>query len=306
MKQKQFFSILILIAISFIWGSTFVIVQDAITTLPPFSFNALRFLIAFILLFFFLFFTKSSLNFTPELKKIHFRSGFLLGAFLFLGYVLQTFSLLYTTSGKSGFLTGLSVALVPILSLFILKTKPKLSAIVGIIFALAGLYLLAFTNFNQINQGDLLAFLCAISFGLQIVYTGKYTNQTSVIHLVTIQLGTVALLSGISAIFFEPWRNILNTNIILHPSVISALIITAIFATALAFLGQTYIQKYASPTQVALIFALEPVFAALTDYFWNQNEIGGRGAFGCLLILFGMILAEVNLSKLFKPRKKVS
>src|SRR5690606_3940571 len=131
--------------------------------------------------------TKKNLRLPAGTRRLHLTGGIVLGVWLFVGYAFQTFSLLYTTSAKSGFLTGLSVALVPILAYFILRQKPSRQAIAGVILAVCGLYLLAFRDLNSVNIGDLLALICAFGFGLQIVYTGKYSSRTSVFHLVLIQ-----------------------------------------------------------------------------------------------------------------------
>ncbi|MED1470681.1 DMT family transporter [Bacillus salipaludis] len=284
-----------LLSIAFIWGITFVVVQEAISTIDPFSFNFLRFGLAAVLIFFFLFFSQKE-KFSLKTLITEFKIGSFLGLLLFLGYALQTFSLLHTTSGKSGFLTGLAVALVPIISYFILRQKPTFQGIIGVLLAVFGLYLLAFTGMTGVNIGDLLALLCSFAFGLQMVFTGKFASQASVLYLVLSQLITVSVLSGFFALIFEPT---LSVTILSHPSVIIALLITSIFATAYAYIAQTFFQKSTSPSKVALIFSMEPVFAALADYLWNGITLGTRSIFGCLLILFGMLLAEIPFSKYF-------
>ncbi len=293
LQKRRLLSDIVLLGITLTWGLTFVLVQNAIATIPPFSFVALRFGCAALLL---LPFThQKQTNLSPSLpwKKVV-RAGTWLGIWLFLGYALQTFSLLYTTSGKSGFLTGMSVSLVPILAWIILKTRPTLSALFGVGLATIGLYLLAFVNLSSINRGDILAFFCAIAFGLQVVYTAKFSAHTSVQKLVVIQLATVALLSSAAAAVTEPWQRVFSPHILLQPAVIIALTVTALFATALAYLAQTHIQKYTTPTRVALIFASEPVFAALADYWWNGTSLSSRAIIGCILILAGTLLTEVK------------
>ncbi len=296
LQKRKWFSDIVLLGVTFIWGLTFVLVQNAIATIPPFSFVALRFGCAALLL---LPFTRREQDqLLPSLTRRELaQAGVWLGIWLFLGYALQTFSLLYTTPGKSGFLTGMSVALVPILALIILRIQPTLSALLGVGLATVGLYLLAFVNLSSINRGDLLAFLCAIAFGLQVVYTGKFSSHTSVQRLVVIQLATVALLSTVAAAIFEPWQRVLSPHVLLQPTVIIALVVTAVFATAFAYLAQTHIQKYTTPTQVALIFASEPVFAALADYWWNGTGLSTRAIIGCVLILGGTLLTELKWLK---------
>lgn len=302
MSSYRWTADLVLLMVAMVWGLTFVIIQDAIATLPPFAFNAARFGFAAALLFIFQIFRNKKTS-HPKPVGTHLKYGILLGIFLFAGYALQTYSLLYTTSGKSGFLTGLSVALVPILSYMILGQKPKLQALIGAGLAVGGLYFMAFSDLSSINIGDSLAFLCAIAFGLQLVYTAKYTLEASTGSLVLIQLLTVAVLSGIFALIFEPSIQI---KMFFKPTVLIALMITSIFATVFAYIAQTHYIKFTSAARVALIFATEPVFAAIGDYVWNDALLGPLTFFGCLLILAGMILAEIPLKKAIVPlwRKK--
>jgi drug/metabolite transporter (DMT)-like permease len=103
----------------------------------------------------------------------------------------------------------------------------------------------------------------------------------------------VAILSGLSSFLFEDWKKSFNPTIILSKDVLIALVITSIFATALAFFIQTNFQKYTSPIRVALIFAMEPVFAAITGYFWANERLSYSALIGCCLIFAGMIFTEL-------------
>ncbi|GHO82819.1 DMT family transporter [Dictyobacter formicarum] len=295
MQKTRWLSDGTLLLIAAIWGLTFVLVQDAIATIPPFLFVAIRFgWAALFLLPFLARKTQNSMSPAALSRSRTLISGGLLGFFLFLGYVLQTFSLLYTTSGKSGFLTGLSVALVPLLAWLILRSRPAVLTLAGVGVATFGLYLLAFIDISTINPGDVLAFLCAIAFGLQVVYTGKFSGLASAHSLAFIQLSTVAVLSAVAVFIFEPWQSVFQRAILLQPAVIIALVVTSVFATALAYLAQTHIQKYTTPARVALIFATEPVFAALVDYLWHGTTLSLRSFTGCLLILGGTLLTEIK------------
>lgn len=290
----------VLLLVAFIWGTTFVLVQNAIETLPPFTFLAVRFSLAG--MFLLLFFRWRGVSYRIPLR--HVTVGAFIGMWLFLGYALQTFSLLYTTSGKSGFLTGLSVALVPLWSLVLLGMKPRPTAVAGVLLAVTGLYLLAFADFSSINRGDILALFCAVAFGLQIVYTAKYAPKVETLHLVTVQIFTVALLSGGCSLLFEPWKRALEESAWSVPAVSGALLVTAFLATSLAYLAQTHFQKFTTPTRVALIFAMEPVFAALADYWWMDVALKGRALAGCFLIFVGMVLAEIEWPPVWRKHVK--
>lgn len=284
-----------LLFVALIWGSTFLIVQQAISSLPPNTFNAVRFSIAAL----FLFIIQITM-YRHQLKEWRLpllTAGFILGIWLCLGYALQTMGLQYTTPSKAGFITGLSVVLVPLFSFLYLRDRIKPGAIVGVILAAIGLYLLTQNGSFSFNLGDVLVFGCSICFAMQIVVTGKYAKRFPALPLAIVQLGTVALISWIYSFLFEDWSRAFDPGILFKPEVAFGLFITSIFATALAFLAQTALQKKTSSTRVALIFALEPVFAALTSYIFIHEVLSGRQVSGCLMIFTGMILAELPIQE---------
>lgn len=289
----------ILLFIAFIWGATFVVVQNALSFLEPNTFNALRFSIAAFILFAVRLFLsrKNQLKITKNLLI----SGIILGFWLFIGYTFQTIGLLYTTSAKAGFITGLNVVLVPVLSIFLLRTKLAVPQVIGVGLATAGLYLLTMTGSSGVNIGDFLVLICAFGFAMQIILTGKYTEKFPTIDLTLWQISTVAVLSWIAALLFEDWSLAFQPATFLQ-EVLFALVITSLFATAIAFFAQTHFQKFTTATHTALIFAMEPVFAALTDYLWNGVTMSTSGIFGSILIFTGMILAEIPVKNIFSTK----
>ncbi|WP_342432050.1 DMT family transporter [Neobacillus sp. FSL H8-0543] len=291
-----------LLFVTFIWGTTFVLVQNAIGLLEPFSFNGVRFLAAALMLLLYLIIFKKE-----QLKLLNIRmvlSGAFIGFWLFLGYATQTIGLLYTTTSKAGFITGLSVVLVPLFSMILLKQFPTRNAVIGVLTATIGLFFLTMTDVSSLNIGDGFVFICAIAFALHIIFTGKYSSKYPTLLLTIIQISTVSILSILSSLIFEDWRRLVSLEILLSRDVIIALVITSLFATALAFLIQTYFQKYTTATRVALIFAMEPVFAAIAGYYWAAERLSYSALFGCMLILAGMIFAELPRNKVPFLRKK--
>lgn len=303
--KKRVAADLILLLVTFIWGVTFVVVQEAIKELAPLAFNAVRFSIAAVFLFAILF-----VFYRDQIKHMNQRmigAGALIGIWLFGGYALQTIGLQYTTSAKAGFITGLSVVLVPLFAYFILRQVPRWVAILGAILATGGLFLLTAGDVSQVNIGDIYVLLCAVSFGLQIVFTGKYAPHYPTLSLALIQVSTVAILSMIFSPLVEPgWAKAFDPATLMHPAVFWALLVTAIPATALAFVAQTEFQKYTTPARVALIFVMEPVFAALTDVWYNGTMLSAKGIVGSIMILIGMLLSELPDSALRRlyPRRK--
>lgn len=293
-----------LLFVTLIWGTTFVLVQNAIELLEPFSFNGIRFMAAaLLLLLWLLIFERKQLKFL-NLRLL--LSGVFIGFWLFLGYVTQTIGLLYTTTSKAGFITGLSVVFVPLFSMFLLKQFPGRNAVFGVLTATVGLFLLTMTDVSSLNIGDGFVFICAISFALQIIFTGTFSYKYPTLLLTVIQISTVAVLSIFSAFLFEDWQNSLQPSVLLSKDVMAALIITSLFATALAFLLQTNFQKYTTATRVALIFAMEPVFAAITGYYAADERLSYSALVGCLLIFAGMIFAELPARKFPALRKNKS
>ncbi|MCM3664428.1 DMT family transporter [Mesobacillus subterraneus] len=296
MIKASIFADLSLLFVALIWGATFVLVQSAISFLEPFSFNAVRFTAAAVLLGLWLIvFEKDQLK---KLDKKLMLSGMMLGFWLFIGYAFQTLGLLYTTSSKAGFITGLSVVLVPLLMIGILKQRPGVNSITGVAAATLGLYLLTMSDVSSLNIGDGFVLICAAGFALHIVFTGKFSSSYPTLLLTTVQISTVAVLSAIFSVIFEDWKRVFNPEVIYSANVLVALLITSILATALAFFIQTNFQKHTTATRVALIFAMEPVFAAITAYFWASERLTYIALVGCSLIFAGMVFAELPSGKL--------
>ncbi|MEH6942580.1 DMT family transporter [Bacillus sp. JJ722] len=293
--NKSLIADLTLLLVVFIWGATFVIVQDAISFLTPFSFNAVRFFIAFLALaIFYVIFSKKK---TKTFNKATIQSGAMLGFWLFLAYGLQTVGLLYTTPAKTGFITGLSVVLVPVLSFFLLKQRPNRNVIIGICCATIGLYMITMLQTASFSKGDFFVLLGAICFAMHIITTSKYAKHYQALPLTIVQILTVSVLSFVVSLFVEKPKEMYRIDVLMQKEVMIGLLITALLATAFAFLAQTYFQAYTSPTRVALIFAMEPVFAAITSYFVINETFTTTMLFGCVLIFAGIIFAELPVKK---------
>ncbi|MTI80109.1 MAG: DMT family transporter [Firmicutes bacterium] len=274
-----------LLSVAFVWGVTFVVIQDALSDITPHYFNAIRFFLAFLFLA-----AVYHRRFT-SIDKSTFFIGVFIGIFLFSGYAFQTVGLQYTTASKSGFITGLAVVLVPVLTAFILRRMPTAYAIIGVISATVGLGLLSLDQgINQINFGDILTFFCALSFGLHITMVGKFAPNNDTVLLTLIQIATVTVISLIFGIFTE---TVPKAQSFTQPVWI-ALMVTAIPATALAYLIQNNVQKFTTPTHTAIIFTMEPVFAALTAIVLAGEVLTTKQFLGCGLILVGMLAAELK------------
>ncbi len=271
-----------LLGIVVIWGSTFAIIKGILDQIMPFTFLAYRFFLAAFVLY--VIFWKRLRN----IDKIILKKGFLIGIFLFLGYTFQTVGLKYTTATKAGFITGLSVVLVPIISYFFIKEKINRNSVIGVIFAIIGLWFLNYNSSFNFNFGDFLVLLCAVSFAMHIISVGLYTKKLDYVLLVIIQLATVFVLSLLMALFFE--RPEIHLSYSSH--VWWAIILTGVFATALAFYMQNRFQRYSTATKTAIIFSGEPIFAAVFAYLLLGEKVGLIAWIGGLLIIFGMIISQ--------------
>lgn len=275
--------------VALIWGSTFVLVKQALTEVSTLLFLTLRFTLAAIALAVLL---NSALRRDLReraLLRRSFRAGALAGTCLFAGYVFQTFGLKYTTPAKAGFLTGLYIPLVPLLSALIYKKAPQLSETLGVISAFAGMALMSVqSELLGIGKGDLLVIVCAVAYALHILVLGRFAGTSSVPVMTVTQIATAAFLAACSFWWAEP------AHLAWTPTVISALLVTSLLATALAFLVQTWAQQHSTPTRTALIFALEPVFAWATSYVFAGEMLTRRGIAGGALILAGILLVELK------------
>ncbi len=271
-----------LLIIALVWGLTFVTVKNAIHILPPYSFNFLRFTMASLIMLAF------ALPYRNKCSWKTVKAGLLIGVFLFSGYSFQTVGLLYTTASNAGFITGLSVVMVPLLVTVTTRELPRLGVLLGAISATIGLGLLTINESWSFNHGDILIFFCAISFAMHILLVGRYAFDHSTVWLVTWQIAAVAILSGISAFITEP------RTITLSPEVWQALIITALFATCLAFFLQNYMQRFTTPSHTAIIFSTEPVFAAFFAVLLLQEILSVKAYWGGAFVLAGMLLAELK------------
>ena len=269
----------LLVAITLIWGSTFVVVKSALNDASPFSFIAVRFTLAGSLLF--------AVLCRGRVDRQAIMPGFVLGLFLFGGYVFQTSGLQFTTPSKAAFITGFSVILVPLIMIFY-GFRVRTANLVGAALGLAGIFLLVRPSaLEGVNIGDALTLVGSVSFAMHIVLVGKYTKRHAFQHLVPVQILVVGLL-GLCAL---P----LATSRMFHwtPRLAGAIFITVIFATGVAFSVQNWAQQYTPPAHTALIFALEPVFAAITSRIVIGEHLGGKVLGGCLLILGGMVISEI-------------
>jgi len=284
---------LLLIAVTLVWGCTFPLVKAALQGVSPLLFNFLRMVIASSVLF------AVNASALRDLTRNQLKLCALAGLFLALGYELQTTGLARTAPSKSAFLTGLVVVFVPLLSALpgirsASTPRPHLTAycgagvaFLGIVFLTsdpgAGLALLA-----GMHLGEWLTLGCALAFAVHLLILARLASRIPARILGTFQI----LFAACAMLLFIP----LDRPLRLHwtPTVITALAVTSVLATAAAFTIQSWAQQHLPASHTALIFTLEPVFAWLTSLLLLGERLGSRALLGAALILLGIILAELG------------
>jgi drug/metabolite transporter (DMT)-like permease len=280
----------LLVLVTFAWGATFVLIKNTLAQVSPLVFNSIRMFIAALALV--VIFHRS----LKGLNKKSILGGMLVGVFLWLGYAFQTSGLRLTTPSKSAFITGLAVVFVPLIVAFSGRRVPNRWTSLGVIAALIGLYLMTIPagegfSLASINRGDLLTLACALAFAMHIFTTGYMTQRNPYEHISVVQVATAALLMSVTIPLETP-------RLTFSEQVVFALLFTGLVCTAAAFSIQAWAQQFTPPTHTALIFALEPVFAALTSYVLLGEHLGGRGTIGAILILGGILISELKGSTL--------
>jgi drug/metabolite transporter (DMT)-like permease len=273
---------------SLIWGVTFVVVKNVLDHTSVFVFLAVRFTIAAGLMAL----LKPQVLGRIEGQEIF--AGMRLAFFMFAGYCFQTAGLQYTTASNSGFVTGSSVVLVPLL-LGVFWGRSLTKWIYGGAFAaLIGLYFLTVPEegLRYLNRGDVLTFVGAGFYAVHIILVGEYTQEHSVSALSLIQVAGCAVMAwpltgAAAAIHWQPVRFDWGWQLFLSIG------ICAVFATAVAFTVQLWAQQYTSSGHAAILFALEPVFAVITSYFVLHERLSSRSMKGADLVVAGIVIAEL-------------
>jgi drug/metabolite transporter (DMT)-like permease len=284
---------LLLLAVVFVWGTTFVLVKDALQDASPLLFNLLRMTIAFIAL------AVVNHRQLRHIDRHAIFAGLVVGLFLAAGYQFQTAGLARTTPAKSAFITGLVVVFVPLFTIIpALRSAntpaPRWTTAIGALLAFCGLLLLttpAGTSlknlFVSIGIGDLLTLICAIAFAGHLLAIAHTSQRTPTSQLATLQIGVAALVMAITLpIGGRP-------HLSLTPRLFIALAITSLLATAAAFTIQSWSQQHLPPTHTAILLTLEPVFACLTSFLFLHEHLGRRSLLGAALILSGIAFTEL-------------
>lgn len=294
MRVQTWQADLLLVGVAAVWGATFPLVKNATLPseggVPTYWFLAVRFTVAALIV------GAASWRRVRRAPASTWAAGGFIGLFLFAGYAFQTFGLGLTTASQAGFITGLSVVLVPVVAVVWLKRPPTANAWAGVGLATLGLALLSLNADLRPTVGDLLLMGCAVSYAMHIASVARYAGPHDPIVLTVVQIATTAVLSWL---FHVATAGTLGTGVAgvqwwgAPSMVVTAILICATLATAGAFFLQNTLQPFTTPTHTALIFSSEPVFAALFGWLLLGEVLTLRAYVGGVLILAGMIAAEL-------------
>jgi drug/metabolite transporter (DMT)-like permease len=269
-----------LVLVTAVWGVTFVQVKDAVALYPLFAFLAVRFAIASVTL------APVAAGRVRGLGRRGAAAGTLLGLLLAAGYALQTAGLERTSVSNAGFVTGLYVVFTPLLALALFRLRIGAAAWIGVAIATGGLALLSGLGEGGSAEGDLLVLGGSAAYSLQIVLLERFARRYDAIAFTQVEM--TAAFAGFALVALAVGQVELPRGW----TVWGALLVTGVFASALAFLVQTWAQRRTSATRTALAFALEPAFTAVFGFALAGDRLGALAWLGCGLIMLGILLAE--------------
>jgi drug/metabolite transporter (DMT)-like permease len=275
-----------------IWGFAFVAQRAGMEHVGPFTFNAIRFALGSLALIPFLLLRKRSRrsaghDVNADNFRVLLKGGCLAGGILFAGASLQQVGIVYTTAGKAGFITGLYVIIVPLLG-FLIGRRPGGITWLGAALAVAGLYLLSITAGFTIGQGDLLVLVSAVAWAAHVMVIGWLSPQVDALSLACLQYAVCSLLSWVGALAAEE---------IVFEAVGHALIpilYAGLLSTGVAYTLQVVAQRRVPTANAAIIMSLEAVFAGIGGWLLLSEILSPRGLTGCILMLAGMIVAQLD------------
>ena len=271
-----------LVGITAVWGGTFLVVQEAIKRMPVMDFLAMRFTVA----------TLVMLAVRPKclkgLSRVGLARGAGLGVVLGLGYIAQTYGLTHTSASVSGFITGMFVVLTPVVSWVLLRKGANRNTVIAVVLATIGLGLLSLHGWS-VGVGEGLTLACALFFALHIVGLGEWSAHYDPYAFALLQIGVAAIITLGASV---------PGGIKLPPdaAVWGAVAVTAVLATAVGFVIQTWAQSLVPPTRAAVVMTMEPVFAGLFGVFIGGNHLTPRILGGAACVLAAMLLAELGPS----------
>ncbi len=276
--------LLLLLLVTVFWGITFPMIKESLYYISPLNFLFLRFALSSALMIPLIARSKGVLMKGPIMH------GIAAGVLLFIGYYFQTVGLEYTTSARSGIITGLYVVLVPLFSLVLLRTRPGVPVSMACVFSFLGLLIMSAGSIGSqsIQYGDILTIFCAVAYALQIIYVSRYSKEVETYAFTFYQLLVVAILSG-SAIPFSGPGTLSFPEI-----VIFTLIFTAVFAGVFAVYISNVALIHVEASAAGIIFVGEPIFAAIASVIMLGETLTIYTVAGGVIMVLSMFLVAYD------------
>jgi drug/metabolite transporter (DMT)-like permease len=290
--MKRIYADLILLVVAFLWGTTFVGGKYALNYFTPLYIIAIRFIMAFFMMA--VAFRKDFM----ALKRRDIVGGVVVGTILFIAFATQLVALQYTEAGKQAFLAGTYVVMVPFISWWLKGKRPETTSFVGAFICFMGIGLLTLNESLTIGFGDGLTLFSSLFFAGHIISNGHYVDDIGPVKLTITQFGTVAVLSTIAALIFEP----LPTTV--APNGIFAVLYLGVLCTGIAYFLQTIGQKYALSTHTAIILSLEAVFGSVLALLLLGEVFTFKMVLGCASILAAILIIELKGSRKEEPSQR--
>jgi len=277
--NKRTIASISMLAVAITWGAAFVLMKDAIANQPFYDFLASRFTLAVLVM----------IAFRPRvLRAIDaklLKHGVLLGILLAGGYITQTIGLELTTAAITGFITGLYVVLTPLLGWMMFGNKVNKQLVIGTLLAFIALGVLTLNGFS-VDVNQLWIVLCALLFAGHIVGLSVWSPGKDAYALTLVQLAVVAIISWFGALLDGGYEAPVDGNGWF------AVIFTAVFSTALAFLVQTWAQSIIDPSRVAIFLTTEVLWTAVIAVLVGQEVLGFKTVMGGLIMVTAMLIVE--------------
>lgn len=306
-QKNSFSGIFMLTLCAFIWGTAFIAQSVGGQVVEPLTFNFCRSFLATIFLFICcLMFDKAAgrklslLGTDDSAHKLRLiKGGLICGAALSLATFTQQVGILYTTVGKSGFITALYLVLVPVLNYLVFRKAISALQWLGVLIAAIGMYFICINESFSINKGDIYTLISAFCFAGQIIYVDKLIANMDGIRLSLTQLiGTTAINFTMMLLFENPtWASIEQGWM--------PIAYAGIMSSGIAYTLQIFGQKNCTPVLASMIMSLESAFALLSGWLLLGQEMTMREIFGCGLVFIAIILAQLPAEMLPWNRNKM-
>ncbi len=271
---------LTLLLVAILWGSAFAAQRIAAQLGSVFFFNAARFLLAGLILL--------AVSSRTRISRRQLLWVTVAGTVLFLGSAFQQAGLLTTTASNGGFITSLYVVIVPIVMFIGWRERPHWLAILAVILAGIGAFLLSTEGRFQMQTGDAIELLGAVFWALHVVVAGKFAPSFNPISFSAGQLLVGSLLNLVFAVFFE------RSGMALSAPLLGAILYTAVMSLGLGYTLQIWGQRHTPPTDAAILLSLESVFAVLGAWVVLHERLSGIQILGCVIILVAVVLSQAR------------